>query len=682
MPEMKVDDLSNYRTVFGSPVELESDDEYENRRSEINLLQKRIDRKLKRYTQSNHEIVGEPNYLVSPKELIPIDIIGDDGSFNVLGGSSSRKMIEDMDQTEQEKMFRIQRYKRLQKTIESPEAEGILMVYADEATTEDTHGDIIHILHPDSSLKDDVVDLFKRCDIYNRAWGIIYNMSGFGDDFYDIIPALSGDRIAKMDWIPRDKIERVEQNNILQGFRIIDPEEQDSNDGGLGLYSSYQYVNTDDNKDVQDEKGLIYPYRILHFRITSDKYMPYGKSILDAIVSPIEQLNLMIKALLIARVTRAPERRIFHIDVGNLQGEVAIKYAHDAVNFLKRKKQLDLTKGGGNSTDLVRDSFGATEDIVIPKRAGSDGNAIDTLPSANGLDQIGDIDFINDRIFPSTGVPKEYLYDNQFAFVNSNLSSKSVIFAKRIRRIQRFFLSQLYKLTAIELKLRGYSNDNIDKLTLMMNNPSNIDEDQKIDIDTKLWGLISQIRGQNMETIFYPDYLIYRDYLKLDDEEIVELLKLAQLQAAGQNIFKFLPEEERPEGARDIGGPAGPDAMGGEPPMEGGGPEFGVEPDIPSEVADELGEPPEAPEPEMADVHADPTKQILYIEAQEKKLNLIKKLQEEQDKVVEKINETQNNKLMKKQTILHNINLNFLESSGELDGLDGIQKYTKNNYLE
>lgn len=683
-PKNRKEDFGQYRDLFGSPIQKEAEGS-DGPKAEIDLLLKKIDRKLKRFTQSDSELIGQPDYQVSPRELIPISLFDNEDDYNALGGSSSKKMMEDLEKIEQEKTFRLNRYRRLLKTLEAPEAEGILMVYADEATSEDQDGDILHILHPDKRIKETITDLFQRCNIYDRAWSIVYNMSGFGDDFYDVIPALSGDRIAKMEWLPRDQIERVELNNVLQGFKAIDNSLETSDQNA---FSTYKYVNQDVNDDKQKtEEGLIHPFRILHFRIPSDKYMPYGKSVLDAIVSPVEQLNLMIKSMLIARVTRAPERRIFHIDVGNLQGEVAIKYAYDAVNFLKRKKQLDSARGE-TTPDVIRDAFGATEDIVIPKRAGTEGNSIDTLPSANGLDQIGDIEFLNNRIFPSTGVPREYLYDSQFALVNSNLSSKSVIFAKRVRRIQRFFLSQLYKLVAIELKLRGFSNEQINDVTLMMNNPSNIDDKEKIEIDTEMWSLISTIKGSNTEGIFYPDYLIYKKYLKLDDEEIVELLKLAQLQAAGENIFKFLPEDERPEGAKDLvgspegenaGGEGGGGAMGGGVSF-GGGAEEGMG-DIPPEAEEALGEAP-AEEGVVDSINPNTAKQILYVEATEKKLALIKKFQEAQAIIISEIQETSNKNFYKKQTVLRNINLSYLEETGELDGLETIMSNETDTFLE
>lgn len=647
------------------------------RQREIDQLLKRIDRKLKRYTQHDDEIVGEPNYLVSPKELIPISLWYDDKGLNALGGLSGRRFLEELEDVEKEKGIRLSRYKRLAKVIENPECEGILNIYADESTTEDQDGEIIHVMHKNKRVKDRVEDLFRRCDVYMNAWQTIWNMCGYGDEMYDVIPAVSGDRILKIQWIPRDKIERVEKNGVLIGFRETQAATDDST---ASMFSTYRYVQTDQDRDgdARNEDGLIHPFRVLHFRIPSDKYTPYGKSIIDAVVSPMEQLNLMTKAMLIARVSRAPERRIFTIDVGNLQGEPAIKYAHDAVNYLKRKKMLDMSRGT-TKQDLVRDSFGATEDIVIPKRAGSEGNSVDTLPAANNLGDIADVEFMRDRIFPAVGVPRSYLFDEQFAFADTNLSSRSVPFAKRIRRVQRFYLQQLYKLAAIDLKIGGFSNDDIDELTLMMNNPSTLDEKQRNEMDMATWNLILSIKSNNAEAVFYPDYLIYRNYLRMDDDEIVELLKLAQLQAAGENIFKFMPEEDRPEGAKDIEG---------QPPAEGeagagGGVTFGggAGSAVPPEAKEALGEPPEAgaeaPEAENASLAPDTSKSTAYVEAMERKMALIRKFQEMQAEVIGEIKDAEFEIAKKKKTRLKNFGVAVLENYGEFGGLDALREPEK-----
>ena len=666
------DKLPDYIDLFGSVIQKELTDDEEKTKADIDLLLKRIDRRIKRYSQSDTEIVGAPDFNLSSKDLIPISVFNTDG-LNSFGGMTGGEISSQLDDIEKEKNFRFNRYQRLAKTIESPEADGILMVYADEATNEDTEGEILHIISPNKKMKEVVIDLFKRCNIHDRAWQIIYNMCGYGDEFYNIIPALSGDRIAKMEWVPRNKIERIEQNNILMGFKALNTSVED--DSSLNGFLSYRYTNINYNDKDHFGDDIIHPFRILHFKIPSDKYLPYGKSVIDSIVSPIEQLNMMIKAMLIARVARAPERRIFNIDVGNLQGELAIKYAYDAVNYLKKKKQLG-SSNGRLSPDLINDSFGVTEDIVIPKRANSEGNSIETLP-AIAPPATDDVEFLNNRIFPPTGVPKEYLYDTQFANVSSSLSSKSVLFAKRIKRVQRFFLLQLYKLATIELKLRGFANEEIDSLIIYMNNPSNTDDKEKIELNTSIWGLIRSIKQNNTEGIFYPDYLIYKKFLKMNDDEIVELLKLAQLQAAGENIFNFLPPDERPEEAKDLGG----DQDASNPAPSAGGPIGGDEPSPEDVAMTALGAPEpegteiiaaETPAPEMASTNPNMKLNNVYLESLDKKNKLIQKFNEIQNQVFEDIKE---NKI--KDTSIKGINVNFMEENGELEGLNSFFNYVQ-----
>ena len=238
---------------------------------------------------------------------------------------------------------------------------------------------------------------------------------------------------------------------------------------------------------------------------------------------------------------------------------------------------------------------------------------------------------------------------------------------------------QLYKLAAIELKISGYANNDIDGLTLMMNNPSNIDEMERTTIDTAVWGLIATIKSSNAEAIFYPDYLIYRDYLRLDDDEIVELLKLAQLQAAGENIFKFMPEEDRPEGAKDLGnevpntGGAEGGGGGAPPPPAGGG-------GIPPEAEEALGLAPEGGEeasaPENASVDTNKVPSTAYFEAMERKLQLMKKFQTMQEEVLNEVKESSELIIARKKTRLKNFGSAVLESSGELGGIPELKKTT------
>jgi len=568
------------------------------KKDEVKQIWKDINRKIQR-TDGEDEVTGEKNYDMLSPDDIPLMLKGGDDVFNSLGGLTTNRIIGMLDSIEKDKILRTQRYKRLEFAQSYPEIEGALTIYADETMTEDSDGNVLHIIHPKEEVKQCVENMFERIGIYDKGWQIVYNLCGFGDDFYEVVVSQSGYFILKILPIPKEQIERVEKNGVLIGFKAS----KNTQDPREGFYS---YKIKSLTKDSEEDEA-IFPWRILHFRIPSSKYGVYGKSIIDSILAPIEQLKLMEKAMLIARVTRAAERRIFNVDVGNLMGEKAIKYAYDAVNYGKKKKKLDLMNTDLNRPDVVQDVFGTIEDIVIPKRQGSDGNSIDTLPQANNLGDIADVEFIRDKIFPPLGIPRQYLFDDTFANANLNLSSKSVPFSKRIKRIQRFFLYQMYKLAIIELKLQGFSNKDINDLIILMNNPSTIADKEQIEIETQRWGLIGNMKANNSEGVFYPDYLIYRDILKLNDDEIVELLKLSQLQAAGENIFNFMEPEERPEGAEDLqsqpntgaggGGGAGggfEPTGGGEMPAEGGEVPPATGEELPAEVEAQLGPPPPA----------------------------------------------------------------------------------------
>jgi len=692
---------------------------------EIKDLWEKIDRRMKRATHDD-EIAGEPDYLMADPDSIPLMM--DTSDLNILGNLSARKIYDIFDKEEREKYLRIQRYKKLQHVMNNPEIEGALNIYADEATVEDEDGEIIHVMHPNKKAVEIVEDLFSRIDIFNKAWEIVWNMCGYGDEMYEVIPSQSGKRILQINWIPREHIERIEKNGILKGFKPSDVRDTDT----AFRVRTHQYWKKED-----DDGGLIYPFRIIHWRIPSNKYAPYGKSIIDSITASVDQLNLMIKAMLIARVTRAPERRIYNVDVGNLQGEKAIRYANEAVSHLKRKKTMRLVGSQADRKDIIKDVFGATEDIVLPKRTGSEGNSITTLDQI-GVINIDDAEFIRDRIFPPIGIPRQYIYDDTFANANTNLSSKNVMFAKRIKRVQRYFLMGLYKLATIELKLQKFSNEEIEELTLLMNNPSNIDERERLETDTNLWTLITTIKGLNTEQVFFPDYLIYKNYLKLNDDEIVELMKLSQLQMAGQNIFNFMPPSERPEGAEDLASQQVTPPGEGEAGAEGEGAGAGAPTGIPPEVEAELGPTPggEAtppaetpPTPEVANVMPVPGKEVyaeenydefelinlneetpdeISIELQKQDKQLIKKIEGEKENKVdllenalalkekfikkleeEKLNYFEEIEARRREEELQKIinvgrkqkaSLSFLENSGELKGIKDYLSNGKNNY--
>lgn len=652
-------------------------------KQEVQFLLKKIDRKLKSVTPDT-EVSGRPNTALQSLDELPLSLYGVDNMINALGALTAQEVINQLDTKQENLGERKVRYERLNEALAHPEITGALNIYADEATTEDKDGEMIHILHSDEEVTQIIDDLFLRTGIYDKAWHMIRNMCGFGDDFYEVIISRDTSRILKLLPIPKEMVARKERNGELLGFELFDAE-------SFQKQSTF-FFSVNYNTKQEEEEKLVYPFRILHFKIPSSKYGVYGEAITDCVLSIIEQLQIMERAMLLARVTRAPERRIFNIDVGTLQGEAAIKYTKQVMDGFKNKRRLDVyTK---QKIDFAKDIFGVTEDIAIPKRAGTEGNRIDTLPQLNDPN-VEDLNWIRDKMFPGLGIPRQYLFDEAFTNANLNLSSKSVPFAKRIRRIQRYFLAQLYKLAYIELRLHGYGRETIGELILLMNNPSNIDEKDRIELETSKWNLITAMKSLNAERVFIPDYIVYKDILKLNDNEIVEWMKLSQLQAAGKNIFLAMPVDERPEGSEELEeappppvegeagaagagvGGVGAAPTGGEaPPAEGeGAPEGGGEP-IPPDVMGQLG-----PPPETAELKPESGKEIQYTEAINKKRNFLKRLTEIRTKMItEEIQKTQEiiAERQAKQEVKPNFSVEELEIIGDFKGFDDVFPETIN----
>lgn len=653
---------------------------------DINTARKKlkiIDNKMKNVT-TDSEISGEPNSARLSDEQMPLELTQGDpndpfSEYNSLGSLSSRSIINLIEKSQQEsKGNRKKRYSRHERAHGHPEIEGSLNIYADESTMEDYQGKIFHIQHPDKQVKKEIENLFERINLPDKVWQISWNMCGYGDEFYHIKINKTLKKIIGVNWIPREAIDRIEENGTLTGFQL--------NKENLTQSDAFKY---DYNYRMDDEtEKTIFPFEILHFKIPSNKYGVYGKSIIDSVIDIADKLALMEKAMLLSRVTRAPERRIYSVDVGKLQGNHALKYAHDAVNFMKKKRRINPFGDDNSEMTTTKDVFGNVEDIVIPKRAGSEGNAIDTLPQSQ-VQEPTDLEFVRDRLFPGLAIPRQYLYDDTFANANLNLSSKSIQFARRIRRVQRFLLYNIYKLSIIQLKLAGYSNADIDELTVMMNNPSTIAEKERIDIETQKWTLVSTIKQLNQEgETFFPDHLIYKDIMNYDDSKIIEMYKLNELQNQGTNPYNAYDKDEKPEEAQSL-------SFGGAKDEEegGGGP-------IPGETADQMADagikptpPPEEQgggegEAENAEFEIDTEKMKPYTDEEkfayllQKKNELLTKIKEENDDFEYSYDDLfpEQTDLKRTKITTSNFSMDYIENSGDIDGFE--ETYGYDNFFD
>jgi hypothetical protein len=535
---------------------------------------------------TDDEIVGQPVIDKKKKDLIPLtSIFSDDNTDRI-----SKKILTYLSNIETSN-DREEKYAKVDNYLNFPEVDGVLDIYVNEALMNGIDDKTINVYSANKKVMDIVNDLFYRLGMEDKAYEIIKNFIAYGDEFYEVVFSKNLKKITNINRIPRQFVGRTERNGVLQYFFIKDTNNvKNTNNFSYNFNLSYGQIEKEDKKKIE-------PFRILHWKIPSAINDPYGKSILESIFTVIEELKMMEQSLLIARITRAPERRIYNVNVGQAQGEKGIAYAREIVSRLKKKRILDASNN--KDLELMTDVMGSIEDIVIPKRIGEEPSTVDTLPQLNDPGQLADIEFIRDRLFSGIGIPRQYLFDDTFANANTNLSNKNIQFAKRARRIQKFFVYNLYKLAVIQLRLLNINPKFYKDLTITMNNPSNIDEREKVETENARWGLISSMKSLNSDKVFYNDFFIYREILKLSDNEILELLKYNLFQQNDLNPFSFMPEDKRPEGYQildQLKNPPQPeeemqdDMMQEEPPP--------MEEEIPQEVEDQFGPPPEEPPPE------------------------------------------------------------------------------------
>lgn len=347
-----------------------------------------------------------------------------------------------------------------------PEIAATLDIFSEESTTPNDKGAVINIYSPSTRVKGILQDLFiNRLDIHTSLQMWARNLCKYGDNFVHLqLNSKAG--ITGVRQLPNFEIERRE--NDIRG--VISP-------------SQLEDVNLDDerNKTVFYWKGrdiTFESWQIAHFRLLGDdRKLPYGTSFLEKARRIWKQLILAEDAMLVYRVTRAPERRVYKIFVGNIDNEDVGAYVDEIANRFKRAPLVDPQTG---QMDVRFNQLGIDQDIFIPVRDENAQTPIDTLPGAQNLDQIADIEYLQRKLFTALRVPKAFLGFEEPQGEGKNLALQDVRFSRTINRIQQALLHELNKIAIIHLHLLGFADD-LDNFTITLNNPSTQAEMLKIE---------------------------------------------------------------------------------------------------------------------------------------------------------------------------------------------------------
>jgi len=362
-----------------------------------------------------------------------------------------------------------------------------LDIYSDESTRKNEYDEILTIKSSDETIKKVLENLFY--DILNvefNLWPWIRSMNKYGDMYLYL-----------------DIREDIGIVNVtpLSAYEVIREEGTDPNNPYHVQFS------------IMGNNKIKYKnYEIAHFRLLTDSnFLPYGKSILEPARKVWKQLTMMEDAMLIHRVMRAPERRIFKIDVGNIPPNEVDNYMQQIMNKMKKQPYIDQQTG---DYDLKFNLMNMLEDFYLPVRGGASGTEIDTL-SGMEFTGIEDIEYLKNRMLAGLKIPKAFLTFDEGIAGKALLAAEDVRFARTVERLQRIVVSELTKIAVIHLFAQGYKDEDLVNFEIGLTTPSIVYEQELI----ALWKEKIELAKEIKEAKLLSEEWIYKNIFKLSDNE-------------------------------------------------------------------------------------------------------------------------------------------------------------------
>jgi len=355
-----------------------------------------------------------------------------------------------------------------------------LDVYSDECTARNEMGNVLKIHHEDDEIKQILENLFY--DIINvefNLWPWTRNLVKYGDFFLqlEIADGLGIVNAMPLSTYEVSRVENFDPENPQRVKFIYAPYQNPS--GGYGQTPKKEFEN----------------YEMAHFRLNSDSnFLPYGKSMIEGARRVWKQLMLMEDAMLIHRVMRAPEKRIFKIDVGNIPPNEVDNYMQKIINGSKKVPFVDERTGEYN---LKYNMQNLIEDYYMPVRGNDNGTSIDTLKGLE-YNMIDDINYLKGKLMAALKIPKAFLGYEEDVNGKATLAAQDVRFAKTIERVQRVLISELTKVAIVHLYAQGITDDRLTNFSLELTIPSKIYEQEQVELYTSKVALITQMQQTKM----------------------------------------------------------------------------------------------------------------------------------------------------------------------------------------
>tara|TARA_Y100001933_G_scaffold45240_1_gene43064 strand:- start:5143 stop:7035 length:1893 start_codon:yes stop_codon:yes gene_type:complete len=363
-----------------------------------------------------------------------------------------------------------------------------LDIYSDECTTRSEFGDVLKISSSDSNIKGILENLFY--DILNiefNLWSWTRNMCKYGD-FY-----------LHLEIEPEYGIHNVKPISTYEMTRI---EDMDPTNPSYVMFKQEGQARSDYEN-----------YEIAHFRMLGDSnFLPYGKSVIEPARRVWKQLQLMEDAMLIHRVMRAPEKRMFYIDIGNIPPNEVDNFMQKVINKMKKVPFVDERTGDYN---LKFNLQNMTEDFFMPVRGGDSGTRIENL-GAMTYDGTEDIEYVKNKMMAALKIPKAFLGYEEGITGKATLAAEDIRFARTIERVQRIMVSELTKIAIVHLYAQGYKDSKLVDFNLGLTNPSTIFEEERV----RILGEKLNTARDMMDAKMFSKTWIYNTIFGLSEDEV------------------------------------------------------------------------------------------------------------------------------------------------------------------
>ena len=407
--------------------------------------------------------------------------------------------------------LRIQLYSDYEAMDTDPIIASTLDILSDEATVKNDQGEVLSIQSSDENLQKVLYNLFY--DVLNiefNLWSWIRGMCKYGDYFLKLEIA---EKFGVYNVLPytvyhMSRHEGDDPDNPTKVHFRLDPE-------GIAASQDPNYLPKRNAKVLDFDN-----YEIAHFRLISDtNFLPYGRSYIEPARKIYKQVTLMEDAMLIHRIMRAPEKRMFYINVGNIPPNEVEQFMQKTINQMKKTPYV----GTDGQYNLRFNLQNMMEDFYLPVRGGDTSTRIDTTKGLE-YDGVTDVQYLQQKMFAALKIPKAYFGYEGDLQGKATLAAEDIRFARTVERIQKIVESELTKIALVHLYTQGFTGESLTNFELNLTTPSIIFEQEKVALLKEKVDLANQMKDSKL---FSSDY-IYENIFNLSEDQYNEMRELVR----------------------------------------------------------------------------------------------------------------------------------------------------------